>query len=61
MIIVGYPTTFETLSRGKTLGKMASACAWSATTAGPVRFRQALVRALARHLIEIWSIVRCAR
>jgi uncharacterized RDD family membrane protein YckC len=56
LIIVGYPTIFETLSRGKTLGKMAVGLRVISDDGGPVRFRQALVRALAG-IFEIWSIV----
>jgi uncharacterized RDD family membrane protein YckC len=56
LILVGYPTIFETLSRGKTIGKMAMGLRVVAEDGGPVRFRQALVRALAG-LFEIWTIV----
>jgi uncharacterized RDD family membrane protein YckC len=56
LIIVGYPTIFETLSRGKTLGKLAMGLRVVADDGGPVRFRQALVRALAG-IFEIWTIV----
>jgi uncharacterized RDD family membrane protein YckC len=55
LILVGYPTIFETLSRGKTLGKMAMGLRVVAEDGGPVRFRQALIRALAG-LFEIWTI-----
>jgi len=47
LVIVGYPCTFETLSRGRTLGKMAVGLRVVADDGGPIRFRQALVRALA--------------
>ncbi len=46
-IFVGYPTVFETLSRGKTLGKMAMGLRVVSDDGGPERFRQALIRALA--------------
>jgi uncharacterized RDD family membrane protein YckC len=55
LVIVGYPTIFETLSRGKTLGKLAMGLRVVSDDGGPVRFRQALVRALAG-IFEIWSI-----
>lgn len=58
LIIVGYPTIFETLSRGKTLGKMAMGLRVVSDDGGPVRFRQALIRALAG-IFEIWSILLC--
>jgi uncharacterized RDD family membrane protein YckC len=56
LVIVGYPTIFETLSRGKTLGKLAMGLRVVSDDGGPVRFRQALVRALAG-IFEIWTIV----
>ncbi|HEY7324274.1 MAG TPA: RDD family protein [Streptosporangiaceae bacterium] len=55
-VIVGYPTVFETLSRGKTLGKLALGLRVVGDDGSPVRFRQAFVRALAGS-VEIWSIV----
>lgn len=56
IVLVGYPTAFETISRGQTLGKLALGLRVIGDDGSPVRFRQALVRALAG-LIEIWSIV----
>ena len=56
IILVGYPTTFETLTRGRTPGKVAAGLRVVSDDGGPVRFRQALVRALTG-AIEIWSIV----
>jgi len=56
MVLVGYPTAFETLSRGKTLGKMALGIRVIGDDGSPVRFRQALVRALVG-VFEIWTIV----
>jgi uncharacterized RDD family membrane protein YckC len=55
LIIVGYPATFETLSRGRTLGKMALGLRVVSDDGGPERFRQALVRALAA-VVEIWLL-----
>ncbi|WP_119728700.1 RDD family protein [Thermomonospora amylolytica] len=52
-VLVGYPCAFETLSRGRTLGKLALGLRVVADDGGPVRFRQALVRALAS-VVEIW-------
>ncbi|GAA2127726.1 RDD family protein [Actinomadura napierensis] len=54
-VIVGYPCAFETLSRGRTLGKMAVGIRVVADDGGPIRFRQALVRALAGFL-EFWTL-----
>jgi uncharacterized RDD family membrane protein YckC len=55
LITIGYPTTFETLSRGKTLGKLAMGIRVVGDDGGPERFRQALIRALSLAFIEIWS------
>jgi uncharacterized RDD family membrane protein YckC len=52
-VIVGYPVVFETLSRGRTLGKLALGLRVVREDGGPIRFRHALVRALAA-VIEIW-------
>ena len=53
-VLIGYPLTFETLSRGKTLGKMALGIRVVSDDGSPERFRQALVRALSAAFIEIW-------
>ncbi len=55
VIIVGYPTILETLSRGRTLGKLALGLRVVGDDGGPERFRQALVRALAA-VVEIWML-----
>jgi uncharacterized RDD family membrane protein YckC len=56
LIVVSYPTIFETLSRGRTPGKMAVGLRVVGDDGSPERFRQALVRALAG-IFEIWTIV----
>jgi uncharacterized RDD family membrane protein YckC len=53
LIFIVYPTTFETLSRGRSLGKLALGLRVVSDDGGPVRFRQALWRASAA-LFEIW-------
>ena len=53
-VLVGYPVVFETLSRGKTLGKMAVGIRVVSDDGGPERFRQALIRALSLVFIEFW-------
>jgi uncharacterized RDD family membrane protein YckC len=53
LVIVGYPAAFETLSRGRSLGKMALGLRVVSDDGGPERFRQALVRAMAA-VVEIW-------
>ena len=55
LVLVGYPTAFETLSRGRSLGKMALGLRVVSDDGGPVRFRQSLWRAGAA-LIEIWAL-----
>lgn len=56
LVIVGYPVAFESLSRGRTLGKLALGLRVVADDGGPERFRQALVRALAG-AIECWVLI----
>jgi uncharacterized RDD family membrane protein YckC len=53
LVFVGYPTIFETLSRGRTLGKLALGLRVVGDDGSPERFRQALFRALAG-VVEIW-------
>lgn len=55
VVVVVYPTTFETLSRGKTLGKMALGIRVVGDDGSPVRFRQALIRSLFG-IFEIWTL-----
>ena len=45
-VLVGYPTLMETVTRGRTLGKMALGLRVVRQDGGPVKFRHALVRAL---------------
>jgi uncharacterized RDD family membrane protein YckC len=51
---IGYPLIFETLSRGRTLGKLALGIRVVSDDGSPERFRQALVRALSAAFIEVW-------
>lgn len=53
LVIVGYPTVFETVSRGRSLGKLALGLRVVGTDGSPERFRQALGRALTA-VAEIW-------
>jgi uncharacterized RDD family membrane protein YckC len=53
LAIIGYPVAFETLSRGRTLGKLALGLRVVADDGGPERFRHAIVRALVG-FFEIW-------
>jgi uncharacterized RDD family membrane protein YckC len=53
LVIVGYPVAFETLTRGRSLGKMALGLRVVREDGGPIRFRHALVRGLLG-VVEIW-------
>jgi len=55
LTIVGYPTIFETATRGRSLGKLAMGLRVVSDDGSPERFRQALFRALAG-VIEIWTL-----
>lgn len=55
LITVGYPAIWETLTRGRSPGKMALGLRVVADDGGPVRFRQALLRALAG-FVELWLL-----
>jgi uncharacterized RDD family membrane protein YckC len=59
LVLVGYPTIFETLTRGKTLGKMALGLRVVSDDGGPIRFRQALIRGLMAAFVEIWNPLLC--
>jgi len=52
-VMVGIPTLVETLSRGRSLGKLALGIRIVRDDGGPVRFRQAFVRALVG-MGELW-------
>jgi uncharacterized RDD family membrane protein YckC len=56
LVIVGYPVIFETLSRGRSLGKLVLGLRVVGDDGGPERFRQALVRSLAS-VLEIWALL----
>lgn len=55
LVIVGYPLTFETATRGRSVGKIVMGLRVVADDGGPERFRQALFRALAS-VVEIWML-----
>jgi uncharacterized RDD family membrane protein YckC len=58
LIMVGYPVTWETLTRGRSPGKFALGLRVVSDDGGPERFRQALVRGLAA-IVEIYSFFGC--
>jgi len=52
LVLLGYPVLFETLTRGRTLGKMALGLRVVRDDGGPIRFRHALVRGLVGVVLE---------
>ena len=52
VVLVGWPTAWETLSRGRSPGKYALGLRVVRDDGGPVRFRHALVRALAGLVVD---------
>lgn len=52
--LVGLPTTFETLTRGKTLGHLALGLRTVRDDAGPISFRHAVTRALVG-VVEVYG------
>ncbi|WP_440067451.1 RDD family protein [Streptosporangium sp. OZ121] len=55
LVVVGYPVAFETLTRGRSLGKLALGLRVVSDDGGPERFRQALFRGLAG-VLEFWML-----
>lgn len=55
-VIVGYPTLFETLTRGRTPGKMALGLRVVRDDGGPIGFRHALVRGLSGVFVDFWVL-----
>jgi uncharacterized RDD family membrane protein YckC len=55
LVLVGYPTIFETTTRGRSLGKLALGLRVVGENGSPERFRQALLRALTA-VVEIWIL-----
>ncbi|MEV6274745.1 RDD family protein [Nocardia sp. NPDC051832] len=53
-ILVGYPVACETLSRGRSLGKLAVGLRVVRTDGGPIDFRHALTRGLAGAIVDFW-------
>ena len=53
LLVVGYPVAFETLTRGRSPGKLAMGLRVVGDDGGPERFRQAMFRGMAA-LPEIW-------
>ena len=56
LVMVGYPLTFETATRGRSVGKIVMGLRVVSDDGGPERFRQVLFRALAS-VVEIWMFL----
>jgi uncharacterized RDD family membrane protein YckC len=56
LVMIGYPVVFETLSRGRSLGKLAVGLRVVRVDGGPIRFRHALVRGLAGFVVDFWTL-----
>lgn len=56
LVLVGYPAISETLTRGRTIGKAALGLRVVRTDGGPIRFRHAIVRALAGFFVDFWAL-----
>ena len=56
LVAVVLPTTIETLTRGRSVGKLATGLRTVRDDAGPIGFRHALTRALVG-FVEIWVLV----
>lgn len=53
LVVVGYPVACETLTRGRTVGKLAVGLRVVRDDGGAITFRHALVRGLARALVDL--------
>jgi uncharacterized RDD family membrane protein YckC len=53
LVLIGMPTIIETLTRGRSVGKMAAGLRVVRDDGGPVRFRHAFVRALFM-MVDFW-------
>lgn len=52
VVLIGYPAAMETLTRGRTVGKLVLGLRVVRDDGGPIRFRQALTRALVGASLE---------
>lgn len=54
LVVIGWPVAWETLSRGRTPGKMALGLRVVRDDGGPIRFRHAFTRALAAVFVDFF-------
>ncbi|WP_068066080.1 RDD family protein [Nocardia xishanensis] len=55
-VLVGYPVAWETLSRGRSVGKLALGLRVVRTDGGPIDFRHAMTRGLAGVIVDFWML-----
>ncbi|MBF6214163.1 RDD family protein [Nocardia puris] len=55
-VLVGYPVTWETATRGRTPGKMALGLRVIRADGGPVEFRHSLTRGLGGAIVDFWLL-----
>jgi uncharacterized RDD family membrane protein YckC len=55
-VAVGYPTLVESLSRGRSVGKLVMGLRVVRDDGGAIRFRHALVRALGGFFVDFWAL-----
>lgn len=55
-VLVGYPVAFETLTAGRTPGKMALGLRVIRADGGPIEFRHALTRGLCGVIVDFWML-----
>ncbi|WP_229812528.1 RDD family protein [Lentzea flava] len=56
LVLVGYPTLVETLTRGRSVGKLVMGLRVVRDDGGAIRFRHALVRALGGFFVDFWAL-----
>ncbi|SDP08789.1 Uncharacterized membrane protein YckC, RDD family [Lentzea jiangxiensis] len=56
LVLVGYPTAVESLTRGRSLGKLVMGLRVVRDDGGAIRFRHALVRALGGFFVDFWAL-----
>ena len=55
LVLVGWPTLIETVTRGRSLGKIMMGLRVVRDDGGPIRMRHSLVRALAMVFLDLWT------
>ncbi|MFI6094009.1 RDD family protein [Lentzea sp. NPDC051213] len=55
-VLIGYPTAVESLTRGRSLGKLVMGLRVVRNDGGAIRFRHALVRALGGFFVDFWAL-----